>query len=603
MPDNKRIRDIPTRNIDFQVDTIRVDDPTWAAGYFSPDENTITSNYRRGDDSDYHESEELLIHEQKHRDNSAAGLYEYPVSPEQAYKINMHDEISATMSELIVLRQSYIETGDISVLDGKGGFFTFYKQAVESGKLNPFSEYKEDFDKEMAFIVNGTRNAWEESFSNLYNDNSMWNAKYSSDKDGKYAEYHDRNYQRAMKIAYTIGGVDFTQYMDRDAEIPEIGKREIDFENKKNKLPKMSYQQIVEQFDIPKFNGDMSLEQYQKLIQHKLAMNKFLDSKPWYRSSDKEYIDGICFDKMLYEDPTRDDLRPYMKESLDNYRNSFIEAQNNVDQSIVNAVVNAVAKEYARRGDELPKANDEVYNNAVNQVYTYHTELKGDVNYKGNVCLRETLVNEDLLKTKLPQYAQSVQDRTGWELTMYNYMTAVGMSDEEASAQAKSLARENKLLGGYACFVGAPIASAWNKCKNLFSSDIEKDEKKEVKNEIINEINKEAPKYRKWEDKDGSRVSEVQYRELPDLTKDVIKKPTKSYSESMQKGHAKIAEMRAKRAAGHEEISSSTRDESPMAARLRELRFEKSQRTSGSITPTRINALHLANLLKGSVNG
>ena len=100
MPDNKRIRDIPTRNIDFQVDTIRVDDPTWAAGYFSPDENTITCNYRRGTDSDYHESEELLIHEQNHRDNSAAGLYEYPVSPEQAYKINMHDEMAARLREL-----------------------------------------------------------------------------------------------------------------------------------------------------------------------------------------------------------------------------------------------------------------------------------------------------------------------------------------------------------------------------------------------------------------------------------------------------------------------------------------------------------------------
>ena len=94
----------------------------------------------------------------------------------------------------------------------------------------------------------------------------------------------------------------------------------------------------------------------------------------------------------------------------------------------------------------------------------------------------------------------------------------------------------------------------------------------------------------------------MQYKEILDLTKDVIKKPTKSYSESMQKGHAKIAEMRAKRAAGHEEISSSTRDETPMAARLRELRFENAQRSSGNITPTRINAMHLANLLEGSVN-
>lgn len=129
--------EIPLRDIDFQVDTLQQNDDTWAAAYFSPDKNTITTNYMLGRDNSFNESDNVLLHEQKHRDNSAAGLYSYAVSPEQAYKLNMHDEISATMAELIYFREKYLETGDISVFDGKGSFLTFTSRPSKKGKLNP----------------------------------------------------------------------------------------------------------------------------------------------------------------------------------------------------------------------------------------------------------------------------------------------------------------------------------------------------------------------------------------------------------------------------------------------------------------------------------
>ncbi|MBP3546575.1 MAG: hypothetical protein J6K16_05535 [Alphaproteobacteria bacterium] len=547
-------RRIPTRDVEFQVDTI----PQGAGynGVFIPKRNAVEISYKNG--KTYTDT---LPHEQKHKDNEIAGLYEYPVSPEQAYKIYMHDEISANIASLIVLRQKYLETGDISVFDYNGGDdrYKFYKEAIEKGEINPRSEYKEDFNKEMALIANGTRNMWEDEFAQVYNKSSLSCAKFSSDKDGKYAEYHDKNYKRALKIAYNIGGVDFSEYMNRDAEIPEIGKKGIadymaDYKEK-NKINEMSSQQIVEKFGVPKFNGDMSLEQYQKLVQHKLAMDEFLDNRVWQEDTNEKYIEEICLQKILYDEPDYVNLRNTIKETLGTYKYIYTLAQNNVDQKIVDAAVNSVAREYAQRGEELPKVNEKAYNDAVNQIYTYNVEFN---NNKRNVCLKETLVDDSLIKTNLPQYAKSVQDNAGWKSKLYN---------------------------------------VFNKGKNFIFSYGEK-----VKNEPVNDVNRSAPKYRQWEDKDGSRVSEVQYAELPDLTRTVIKKPTKSYSESMQKGHAKIAEMRAKRAAGHEEISSSSQDENPMAARLRELRFEKSQRTSGSITPTRINALHLANLLERSVN-
>ena len=400
MPGDDKKFNIPTRNVDFQVDTVAVG-TTYNAVY-TPAKNTIHVSYINGETR-----MGSIPHEQKHRDNQLAGLREYEVSPEQGYRLNMHDEISANIASLIVLRQKYLETGDISVFDYSDPRYQFYKKAIETGKINPRSEYKEDFDKEMALIANGTRNMWEKVFAEKYEQQFI--VSYILDKNNvkKYPEYHNQNYHRAKKIAYTIGGVDFTQYMDRDVEIPETSQK------------------------IMKLKG------------------KDENRGEWFYSLPAEKRE-----KML--------------------------------------------------------ADPEI-----------------------------SAMLERMFGIKKPKIQST---------------------------------------------------SFWGKWLD------------DLNNRPVKQVNREAPEYRKWEDKDGSRVSEVQYKEIPDLTKDVIKKPTKSYSESMQKGHAKIAEMRAKRAAGHEEISSSAKDETPMAARLRELRFEKAQKSSGSVTPTRINALQLAQLLDGSVN-
>lgn len=114
----------------------------------------------------------------------------------------------------------------------------------QKGEINPFSNKKEDFDKEMALIANGTRDMWMRDFANIYVDYGVNDAKYYGEKDGKHAAYYDQNYERARKIAYTIGGVDFTQYMDKDVEIPEAGKRRI-----------MGGEKLAEELGLPKYDG------------------------------------------------------------------------------------------------------------------------------------------------------------------------------------------------------------------------------------------------------------------------------------------------------------------------------------------------------------
>ena len=510
---NRKIPTPPTRNIDFQVDTIPAN--RGINGVFNTSANTVNISYKDGSTKI-----DSLPHEQKHRDNYAAGMYAYAVSPEQAYKLNMHDEISANMASLLVLRQKYIETGDLSVFDYNEGDdrYAFYKQAIANGEIKPGSPYQEDFDKEMAFIVNGTRNMWENEFGNIYVEQNASYAKLG-DESGKYAEYYDENYQRGMKIAYTIGGVDFTKYMDRDAEIPEAGKTEL----KWLESEKLSNKDFAKEYGIPAYDGSMSLEQYQKLVQHKLAMDKFMENSIF--DTPQDYVDVLARQQKLYENPDwpyRDGLKKMLDEHIKDYNTAY----KSINQNLVAAAVKSAAREYAEQGKELPPANDKAYNAAVDKIYTYQVDLNGDnLRYKGAVSLRKTLCDEKMLNTKLPPEAEKVQNMSGWERTLYNYMTTVGISEDEASGRAAAMAQKNKVLGGFATFVGAPVIGAWKKCKNMFSSDDEK-----VENKPINPVNKNAPKYRKWEDKDGSRVSEVQHVEILDLTAQAIRKPTTSYA-------------------------------------------------------------------------
>ena len=193
MTDDNKDKIIPTRNIDFQVDTIQVS--SGVAGTFYSSENNIMINYIKEEETvqDYSNDDGVLIHEQKHRDNNKANKYRYAVSPEQAYKLDMHNEISAKIAELLLARQKYLETGDKSTL------FGFYQDALEKGEINPKSPYKEDFDKEMSLIMNGTKDMWQECYANMYIPQNKYQAEYYGDKEGKYTQYHDENYQNQMK--------------------------------------------------------------------------------------------------------------------------------------------------------------------------------------------------------------------------------------------------------------------------------------------------------------------------------------------------------------------------------------------------------------------
>ena len=487
----------PMRNIDFQVDTIP--EHTDAAAYMTPENNTITSNYVKGANEDYNQFNQsvyTLLHEQKHRDNNNQGMYEYPVSPEQAYKLNMYDEISAMTTELIALRDEYIRTGDISVFDKDGSRFHFYKEAIEKGEINPRSNTKEDFDKDMRLIANGTKNMWMQKWAptEMYIDECASNAVAYGDMTGKYAQYYDQNYERGKKIALTIGGVDFTQYLDNDVEIPRAGRKQLreyrigdeDYKPAED-VKKLSNQDLAKKYNIPAYDGSMSLQQYQDYLQHYFMSESF----------DRGNIDIVAM-KQVVNNP--EELNNFVSKAVNDVKTAgFTNIKAN--EELITAAVTTAAQDYAKKGDKLPKANDEAYNKAVDKLYEIEIDdgkNKRKVNVRQDLGLYDKDFEDNLPITNLPDNAKKIVSENS------DFWTRM----------------KNK------------CKNAWNSVKDIFSSD--KDENV-IKNEVTNPVDKnKTPEYRQWANEDGSRVSEVQHRELPDMTKDIIRKPGKQVSAEQQ---------------------------------------------------------------------
>ena len=490
MTEDNKDKIIPTRNIDFQVDTIQVS--KGAAGYFTPGRNKITINYIKGKNgsySDYSNDDGLLIHEQQHRDNNKANKHIYAVSPEQAYKLDMHNEISANIAQLLLARQKYLETGD------KSNLFGFYQDALEKREIDPHSPYKEDFDKEMSLIMNGTKDMWQEAYGNTYILQNKSHAECYGDKEGKYIQYHDLNYKNQMKNYYKIGGVDFSEYMDKDVELNNNQKCTL-YEITKAKLSNTEWAKML---NVPEFDGSMSLMQYKKLALHSIVMGDMINSN---------YAAHIRLEHVADAMSNHND-----ENFLLQCNKKFQKTLNNrypQHKYAINELVNSAALECDKKG-VFPKDNDVAYNNAVNKLYTPQTN-SGVINVRNTLC-----PDDNIMDKGLPQQALELQNENAIMRKIRKGLDYMGLSNVYTWIKDK-FSDQSEVDE---MFKGVPENK---QSKN--NDDIFKGENVPIRENYTGE-----PKYRQWEDKDGCRVSEVQYRELPDFTKDIIVKPTKSYAD------------------------------------------------------------------------
>ena len=516
-----KIKKEPMRKIDFQVDTLSHQSETLA--YYDGNRKTITLNFYKPktnnqntntdknkktttptkkqppqkakghtskpvtaaapkDDNEGNKAQKFndsskglgtILHEQKHRDSHRQGIYDDPLGVEEAYKLDMWNEISANMTTLVYLRNQYIKSGDSSIFETEeNGNFKFYKDAIDKGEINPNSPYKEDFDKDMSLIVNGTKDMWMEKYSMAYGLlQNPYNAAQLAEEGNEHAADYQDNYEKGKKIALNIGGTDFTKYIKNDVEIPDIGQ--IIMEDIKP-LPveeadkKLSNKEFAEKYDLPEYDGSISLLEYQKLLQHDI-LTKNTDQEA-FSDTAKEIADN------KKNNTDNNSARVIGQANLINSKNTLMQ-----NVKIITAAVDAAKNDYEKAGKELPPDNEELYNQKADQMYSVYVEGE-------KINVRKTLeADSNLVLTEL---------------------------------------EDNK------------------KAKESFK-----------------------PEYRKWEDKDGSRVSPVLEMEIPDMEADYIQKPTKSYTDEQNNSNGLKKTLQAQAA---ERNAKAAESEEPLKTQLKE---------------------------------
>ncbi len=213
---------IPKRTIDYQVDTVAQYNPTVA--YFMKNRQSITQNYYKYMEHDKIQELSTLAHEQKHRDNSKFDLPNTPMSLTQQYKAQTHNEISASIVELLQLRQMYIEANtkeeqdDIkNAMSANFGFYVEALNSTEKDKIDPLSTSPKDFDKEMSFIINSIKRDWMQKNAKTYNKaHTLVTLGTFSVHNYNTLQENEANYQRYLDHVYTIGGINFKHYMTED---------------------------------------------------------------------------------------------------------------------------------------------------------------------------------------------------------------------------------------------------------------------------------------------------------------------------------------------------------------------------------------------------
>ena len=163
----------------------------------------------------------LFVHEWWHSQNNELRFRRHLMSPYEYYKISMHNEISANLAAILTVRMEYLAADDKAAVLQKyeNSYLKFYIDAIKQKRINPEDYSKSAQDKEWYLLANGTRDMWMRKFANHYSPSMhlYLQSYYNLFGDKFWVKNRDTgNYQRLCNKMYTIGGVNFWKYMDKD---------------------------------------------------------------------------------------------------------------------------------------------------------------------------------------------------------------------------------------------------------------------------------------------------------------------------------------------------------------------------------------------------
>lgn len=167
----------------------------------------------------------LFVHEAWHTHNNNLKYRSLVFSPQEYRKLCIHDEISANLCSLNSLILEYQLTDDKAEFLKKytvpRGYYSFYFNEVKKGNIDPSSSDSIMHEKDLKLRVNGIIKTWMERSYSGYSERQQRRV-YSYLKRAGIHENQDIRYKKILHGMYSMGGIDFWKYADKDIEVNDI---------------------------------------------------------------------------------------------------------------------------------------------------------------------------------------------------------------------------------------------------------------------------------------------------------------------------------------------------------------------------------------------
>lgn len=279
-----------TRNIAYQNDTVKTSLQNYQTNaYYEPSSGRIVRNVTPR--TALYSEDDIRIqvsHEAKHAANARLGIPD--VSADQFYKLQMLDETSAHIVSVLCWREEYLKAKDKKKFiedEMKAPLSNRrcpleYVEAIAEGKFNPESNDPKEFDREMTLIAQSEFENMSSSFSGYANQFTSLTRGYMN-IPGKEFTPDDAEFEKYAGHYMTISGIDFRNYLK-----PEYLEQIYVPDNIKNSSRSMADNGNADEGQLIAdggmiYDGTVSLEQYHKLLQHKMIANSLLCN---YKSSE-----------------------------------------------------------------------------------------------------------------------------------------------------------------------------------------------------------------------------------------------------------------------------------------------------------------------------
>lgn len=258
----EKLQQLPPENliytdIEYQEDTIKnLNKNKKIYAHYTPSRDIITINHFEDEINLPYEYKNHLIHEHGHQILYNNQILTQTANLEQHFKNECHNEIRSNLFQNLQ---------------------TYYEETQQSTP--------QDFAKHMHKIANNTRDDWEKTYQEIYEQQCLNHVIFALQQSGiENVNADNQGYQSTLDTLYNIGGINFWELMEKDISCTNKSVIETD------KLIQEGFITTIDEAigclalnkhytpsyiinSLPDFNNNMSFSQYYQLLHHSLLIN------------------------------------------------------------------------------------------------------------------------------------------------------------------------------------------------------------------------------------------------------------------------------------------------------------------------------------------